>query len=126
MKNQGKRFSWRARGRSFRYAFAGIGALLGEHNAWLHCAAAGCAIAASVWLHISAVEWCAVIICIGMVFAAEGINTAIEAVCDQVSGRYAPLIKRAKDVAAGAVLILAITSVAIGCIIFLPKLAQLL
>lgn len=60
-----------------------------------------------------------------MVFAAEGINTAIEAVCDQVSGQYAMLIKRAKDVAAGAVLILAITSVAIGCIIFLPKLARL-
>ncbi len=120
MKGKG-RFSWRTRGRSFKYAFAGLGVLMGEHNAWIHCCAAVIAVAAGFLLKISSGEWYAIIICIGMVLAAEAFNTAIEAVCDHVSEEYAPLIKRAKDVAAAGVLILAIATVIIGAIIFLPK-----
>ena len=116
-----KLFSWRARAKSFKYAFEGLGVLMGEHNAWIHCCAAIVAIAASFLLKISSGEWCAVIICIGMVLSAEAFNTAIEAVCDHVSEKYAPLIKRAKDVAAAGVLILSIAAVIIGAIIFLPK-----
>lgn len=92
-----------------------------EHNAWLHAVAAVAAITLGIVLHISATEWCAVTICIGMVFAMEAVNTALEALCDHVSPQFAPMIKRAKDTAAAAVLITAIAALAVGLIIFIPR-----
>lgn len=115
------RFSWRARGRSFRYAFAGLRVLMGEHNAWIHCCAAVAAIAAGFLLGISRTEWLAIVLCIGAVLALEAVNTAVEAVCDQVSPQFAPLVKRAKDVAAAAVLIMALAAIVVAGIIFIPR-----
>jgi diacylglycerol kinase (ATP) len=127
MKNQDKTFSWRKRARSFKFAIEGIATLLrSEHNAWIHSAAALLAIILGALLHISAMEWCVVIICIASVLSAEAVNTAVEALADKLSPEPHPLIKRAKDVAAGAVLLVAIAALIIGIIIFLPKLLHLL
>lgn len=114
-------FSWRARGRSFKYAFYGISNLLREHNAWLHCGATLCAVATGFIFHISSAEWLAIILCIGGVFSLEAVNTAIEALCDNVSVEFSPLIKKAKDTAAAAVLIMAVISVIVAGVIFIPK-----
>ncbi len=120
-------FSWRARARSFRYAGRGVRALLlTEHNARLHCGFAVAAIVLGFALRISAGEWVAIVICIGSVLMAEGFNSAVEAVCDMVSPGKHPLIARAKDIAAGAVLLMAIAAFIAGCIIFIPKIIALL
>ena len=70
-------------------------------------------------------EWIAVILCIGAVLAAEGVNSAIEALCDKVSPEYDEAIKHTKDLAAGAVLILAVMSIIVGLLIFVPKILSL-
>ena len=121
-----EKFSWKKRARSFRYAFAGIRSLIAtEHNAWIHCAAAVCAIAAGAVLRISPTEWIIVILCIGGVLAAEAFNSAIEAIADRVSPEYDEAIKRAKDLAAAAVLLTAAAAATAGLIIFVPKLINL-
>ena len=123
MKNEG--FSWKRRMRSFRYAFNGIRLLVGgEANARIHCVAAACAVTAGICLDISRLEWIAVTFAIGMVLAAEAVNSAIEALADRVSPEYDEAIKRTKDLAAGAVLLLAIAAAVVGLIIFLPKLVS--
>ncbi|WP_272960708.1 diacylglycerol kinase family protein [Barnesiella viscericola] len=117
-----KRFSLTDRARSFKYAGRGIARLISrEHNAWIHCFVAVCVVVAGLWLGLSTLEWAAVVLCIGAVLAAEGINSAIEALCDRVSPGYDEAIKHAKDLAAGAVLILAVMSVIVGLLIFIPK-----
>lgn len=117
-----KRFSLTDRARSFKYAGRGIARLISrEHNAWIHCFVAVCVVVAGLWLGLSTLEWAAVVLCIGAVLAAEGINSAIEALCDRVSPDYDEAIKHAKDLAAGAVLILAVMSVIVGLLIFIPK-----
>lgn len=124
MKNTG--FTFRKRMQSFRYAFNGIKLLiLHEPNAWIHCFAAVCVVVAGFWLGLSTVEWGIIIGVIGAVLAAEAINSAIEALADRVSSEYDEAIKQAKDLAAGAVLFLAIAAAVIGVIIFLPKLLSL-
>ena len=121
-----KRFSLKKRLNSFKYAFQGIGYLFkNEHNAWIHLFITVCVIIAGLLLHISLSEWIAIIITIGMVLAAEAFNTAIEALADVISSDYKRLIRRAKDVAAGGVLLAVIAAVAIGLIIFVPKLVTL-
>lgn len=79
-----------------------------------------------VILKISAIEWCICMVLFGLVMALEHVNTAVEAVVDMVTEEYHPLAKVAKDTAAGAVLIAAIMAAIAGCIIFLPKIAQIL
>lgn len=120
MKNNG--FTLRKRLRSFRYAFHGIFLLVSqEANAWIHCFAAVCVIAAGFFFGISTMEWVAVVFAIGMVLAAEAVNSAVETLADRVTEDYDEAIKRTKDLASGAVLILALAAAVIGCIIFIPK-----
>ena len=122
MKNNG--FTLRKRLRSFGYAFHGIRLLITqEANAWIHCFAAVCVVVAGFFFGISVSEWIAVIFAIGMVLAAEAVNTAVEALADRVTQEYDEAIKRTKDLASGAVRILAIAAAIIGCIIFIPKIA---
>ena len=122
-----KPFSFKDRIRSFRYAFQGIRILIaGEHNAWIHCVAALCVIACGFLFDISTTEWIAVVIAIGMVLSAEAFNSAIEALADHVDSEYNEAIKRTKDLAAGGVLLVAITAAIIGGIIFFPKIYALL
>ncbi len=122
-----ERFSWRARGRSFRYAFAGLGRLVrDEHNSRLHLCAAVAAVALGIALGISRWEWVAVTLSISMVLAGEAFNSAVEAVADRFGPERHPLIGKAKDVAAAGVLILAVGAAVTGCIVFLPRLAFLI
>lgn len=110
------------RGKSFKYAWLGIIHLFSnEANAKIHLLACILVIAASVIFNLTATEWCLVITAIGGVFMAEGFNTSIEKLCDKVSPEKNELIKTAKDVAAGAVLLFVIAAVVIGLIIFIPK-----
>lgn len=120
MKNDG--FTLRKRLRSFKFAFNGIKLLITkEHNAWIHCFAAVCTVIAGFYFDISSSEWIAVVFAIGTVLAAEAVNSSIEAIADLVSPGYNEAIKRTKDLAAGAVLILAISAAIVGLIIFIPK-----
>lgn len=122
MKNSG--FTFRKRIQSFRYAFNGIRLLIsGEHNAWIHCFATLCVVIAGLLLGLSRMEWIAIVIVIGAVLAAEAVNSAIEALADLVSPDYNEAIKRTKDLAAGAVLLMAIAAAIVGLMIFVPKLA---
>ncbi|MEM9478220.1 MAG: diacylglycerol kinase family protein [Verrucomicrobiota bacterium] len=93
-----------------------------ERHARIHLAAAIAAIALGFWLGITSLEWTAIVLCIGFVLSAEAMNTAIEALADAVHPEKHPLIKKAKDVAAGAVLLAAITAATVGAIVFVPKL----
>jgi len=112
--------------RSFGFAIRGISVLLRtQANARIHMAAAlGVALAAA-FFHITRMEWCAVVAAIGLVWTAEALNTAVETVVDLVSPDIHPLAGRAKDIAAGAVLMAAIAAVIIGVLVFAPHLRAL-
>lgn len=113
----------RKRIKSFVYAFQGIGSFLKkEHNAWIHCIAIVLVTVAGFHFQITRMEWCVVLLCFGLVLAAEAFNTAIERLVNLVSPDFHPIAGDVKDVAAGAVLICAIVAAIIGCIIFLPYL----
>jgi diacylglycerol kinase len=118
---QGK-FSFKKRLMSFKYAFNGLRILIrDEHNSRIHVFVAVCVLAAGWLLKITAYEWIAVIFCIGLVIALEMINSAIENIADFVSPERHAMIKKIKDLSAGAVFVGAVVSVIIGLIIFLPK-----
>jgi len=107
--------------KSFGYAFQGIGNFIRkEPNAWIHCTAVVVVTSLGLYYGISATEWCIVILCFGLVLMAEAFNTAIERLVDLVSPDFHPLAGTIKDVAAGAVLLGAIASAIVGCIIFIP------
>lgn len=87
---------------------------------------AACVLILAFVLKITFFEWIICIVLIGSVISAEIMNTAIEAVVDLDTREKNPLAKKAKDAAAGAVLVLAIISAVIGCVIFIPKITQIL
>ncbi len=121
-----QKFSWKKRAMAFVYAWQGFRDLLRhEHNARIHVVAAIMAIILGFLLEISSMEWCAIVLCIGMVIAAEALNSGIEALADRMTTEIDPLIGRAKDYGATAVTLLALASVIVGCIIFLPKIFEL-
>ena len=111
---------------SFKYAFEGIkSSLRTERNMKIHFSMMILVIVAGILLDISTYEWMICIILFGMVIGGELVNTAIEEVTDLVTTEINPKAKLAKDIAAGAVLIMAITSAIIGLIIFIPKIILL-
>ncbi|MDO4313299.1 MAG: diacylglycerol kinase family protein [Eubacteriales bacterium] len=108
--------------KSFGYAFEGIYTCIKkERNMRIHCVMAVFVVIAGIILGISVTEWCICLVLFGLIMALEMVNTAVEAVVDLVTQERKPLAKIAKDTAAGAVLIAAIMSAIIGCIIFVPK-----
>ena len=112
--------------RSFGYAFEGIRTgILKERNMKIHCLAVILVTAAGTFLGLSAVEWCICLLLFALVISLELVNTAVEAVVDLVTEERKPLAKIAKDTAAGAVLFASLAAVIIGCIIFIPYLADL-
>ena len=114
-------FQFTGRLRSARHAVAGIVRMIRcQHNAWLHAAATLLALAAACVLRISAGDWCWIILAISMVWTAEALNTAFEFLADAASPEFHPLVRDAKDVAAGAVLITAVGALVIGGIVFWP------
>ncbi len=122
-----EKFSIRKRAKSFGYAFSGIRMLLrDEHNSRIHVFAMVCVIIVGFLLGLSATEWCIVALCCGSVLMAEAMNSAVEAIADLVSPEFHPLIKKAKDVGAAGVLMMAFGAATAGIIIFLPKLLFLI
>ncbi|GAA4203399.1 diacylglycerol kinase family protein [Pedobacter jeongneungensis] len=121
MNNQ--KFSITDRIKSFKYAFNGLKLFfMTEHNGRVHLFAAIVAIGLSFYLKISGMEWIAILSVISAVFVAEILNSAVEKLADVVSPDYHPKIKIVKDLAAAAVLVTAFLAVAVGVIVFIPKL----
>jgi len=105
--------------RSFIYAFRGFFKTIGtERNMRVHLCFAFYVIIAGFVTHISALEWTAVLNCIGLVMTLECLNTSIESLCDTVCPEKFEGIKVTKDASAGAVLFAAIVSAIVGGIIF--------
>ncbi len=108
--------------KSFKYAFKGIFTMLKtQQNTWIHAVVTMLILFLGFYFKISNNEWCWIILAMMAVWTAEALNTAIEFLADAVSSKHHPLIGKAKDVAAGAVLISAIGSAIIGLLIFLPS-----
>lgn len=108
---------------AFGHAFRGWGfALRTQQNAWIHSFIAILVIVVGLWLGLPARDWAVLVLTIAMVFTAEFINTAIEAVVDLASPAKHPLAKVGKDVGAGAVLIAALAAVIVGLLILGPPL----
>lgn len=116
-------FSWMSRLRSFRHATRGLASMLhSQHNAWIHTAATLATVATGFALGIDRLEWLAITLVIAAVWTAEALNTAFEALCDVASPEFHPAVARAKDIAAGAVLISAVCAVIVAGIVFIPHL----
>ena len=108
---------------SFKVAFNGIKLLAcEERNFQIHLFFTIVAIALCFFFGVTKNEWITVLMLIVLVLSAEAVNTCIEYICDLVSPDYHPLVKKIKDISAGMVLLFAILSVVIGCIIFIPYL----
>jgi len=113
--------------RSFGHAFRGLAILLRtQHNARIHAAATVMVVAAGALFGISPAEWALIALAIVCVWVAEALNTAIEFLVNLASPEPHPLAGKAKDVAAGAVLVAAIGSVIVGALVFGPHLLRVL
>lgn len=127
MKPESQSGFWRARGRSFACAIRGVVLLVRtQANARIHLLATALVIAAGFAFHVTHGEWTALAFAIGIVWIAEGANTAIEILADRITRENDDSIRRAKDVASGAVLLAAITATAIGFIVLGPYVWALL
>lgn len=114
-------------GHAFACAANGILATLrAERNMRIHAVVAVLAVALCILLPVEPWGAAAVVVCIGVVMALECVNTAVEAVVDLTSPEWHELAKLAKDAAAGATLIAAVMSVAVGAIVYVPALMSLL
>jgi len=119
-------FSWKARLKSFVYAWEGIVSFFrSEHNAQIHLAITFLVLVLSVTLGVNKWEGIAVVFSIAFVWVTEMINTVIEKTIDFISVERHPQIKLIKDIAAGAVLIASLAAVIVGLFIFIPKLLSL-
>lgn len=121
-----KPFSLSARAASVAHAWRGLTTLVrDQHNARIHVCAAVLAIVLGATLGISAGEWLVIILLIGWVLCMEAFNSALEYLCDLISRDEHPLIAKAKDVAAAAVLISATTAAVMAAFVFGPRLLAL-
>lgn len=113
--------------RSFGPALAGlVWALKTQRNLQVHGVATLLVGGFGIWLQLAAWEWCVVLLTVGLVWAAELLNTAIEVLADRVSKEREEPIRLAKDAAAAAVLVAALAALGVGLVVFLPKLWHLL
>lgn len=118
-----KSFTVASRTNSFRYAFNGFKTLFRtETNAVLHLVAAVLVVALGLFVGLSAHEWIMIVFAIGIVFAAELFNSAIEYLSDVVSPGFNSQIKKAKDLAAAGVLVASIAAFVTGLFVFIPHL----
>ena len=116
-----ERFSLVARAKSFARAWRGLSVFVrSTHNAWVQIVIMIAVFALGWHYAITRVEWMMIVFACGFVLAAEAFNTAVEIDIDLTSPEYHPYARDTKDVAAGAVLISAVTAIAIGLIVFFP------
>jgi len=112
--------------RSFKCAFNGIRIMIvSQQNAWIHLFATAAVVILGVQLGLNNAEWCWIVLATISVWTAEALNTAFEFLTDVASPSFHPLAARAKDVAAGAVLIAAIGAVALGFFVLGPHILML-
>ncbi len=113
--------------RSFGHAFLGLKVLVrSQRNARIHAVATILAVAAGALARISPTEWMLIVLAVVFVWATEALNTSIEFLVDLISPDLHPLAAKAKDVAAGAVLVAAIGSLIIGALVFGPHVLSVL
>lgn len=125
--SEARSFQFTGRIRSFRHAIVGVLRMIRcQHNAWIHAAATLVVLAAAFFLRVSAADWCWIILAISIVWTAEALNTAFEFLADAASPEFHPLVRDAKDVAAGAVLLTAIAAAVIGSLVFWPYISKLI
>lgn len=119
--NNNTSLTFNGRIRSIRCAMAGIRVMVAsQQNAWIHAAATLIVVAVSLSFGLTRAEWCWIILAVTSVWTAEALNTAFEFLTDVASPEFHPVAAKAKDVAAGAVLITALGSVLIGLLILGP------
>ncbi len=119
-------FSLIKRIKSFGFAFHGLKILFKEeHNARIHLIATVCVVIAGITFKVSALEWIALVLAIGLVLSLEILNSAIENMADFISLQKHDAIKKIKDLAAAAVLIAAAAALVVGLIVFIPKVLAL-
>jgi len=107
---------------SARYALRGIGFMLGERNVQVLAVSTALLAVAGIHFGLSALEWCALIGSTTLVWVAEALNTALERLTDLASPDFHPLAGKAKDIAAGAVLLAVLGAVSTGLVVFGPRL----
>lgn len=113
---------WEKRKKAFTYAGQGIRRFFKEEaHAQIHLIMAVLVLISGFIFKLNRLEWLIVLLCIGIVMMAEMINSAIENVVDLVSPEKKELAGKAKDLAAGAVLVASIIAACIGLILFVPK-----
>ena len=121
------RFSVKKRIVSFKHAFRGIAEVLrSQHNAWIHTTATVIVVIAGIYFQVTRLEWCWLVAAMAFVWVAEAFNTALENLADAVVKDVDPLIGKAKDIAAGAVLIAAAGAAIIGLLILGPYIINLI
>ncbi len=121
-----QKFSWRARGRSFTYAFAGLRHFFKYgHNAQIHGVVAAVAVLLAFVLHFSPMEFVVLVLVIGLVWMAELFNTVIEKIMNHLSPAMHPEVKVIKDLAAAAVLVTAVVAVIAGVVLFGGKVMEM-
>lgn len=113
--------------RSFGHAIDGVAYLVRtQRNFRIHLLIAVVAVIAGVLSRLSSVEWSVLILTIALVIMTEGLNTGIELAVTLASPERRPEAKAAKDIAAGAVLLAATASIAVGVALFGPRVSALL
>lgn len=118
-------FTFSGRLRSFRWSIQGLILMLAtQHNAWIHALATVVVCGTALWLGLTSLEWCAILFAVVSVWTAEALNTAFELLADAATPEYHPLVGKAKNVAAAAVLISAIGAVIVAVLILFPHLAS--
>jgi len=105
---------------SFRCAGAGIrDTIRRERNIRIHLCAVVFVIIFGIWQRLSPTHWALELLCCGVVIALELINTALENICDLICREKNETIRRCKDAAAGAVLVVAFISAVLWLILIL-------
>jgi len=116
-------FTAKDRLKSFVFAFRGLAHVARtQHNMWIHLCVTAAVLIAAVLLHVGKSDWLWLIVSIVIVFFAEIINSAFEFLCDAASPDQNPAVEKAKDIAAGAVLVAACGAILIGLLVFWPYL----
>ena len=124
--NKRRKFTISGMIRSMGYGARGIYVVVASQpNAWIHTVATILVVIAGLYFGFTNIEWVLLVGTIVLVWAAESLNSALEFLADLVSSEYHPLIRKAKDAAAGGVLITAIGSVIIGILIIGPYILEL-
>jgi diacylglycerol kinase (ATP) len=118
-----ERFSLSGRARSFGHALRGLEVLVrSQQNAWIHAGASAAVVGLALVLGVSRADWLWLVAAIAAVWAAEALNTAVESLADAAHPAPHPMVARAKDLGAAAVLIAAVGAAAIGLLVLGPPL----